>query len=427
MNDTPSIADDPTAAAPGAPEQTPAAAEYLPEATPRRQGIALCLSGGGYRAALFHLGALRRINEVGLLSRVDDISSVSGGSIIAAHLADRIRSWPEPGDVIPNWEEQVARPFRAFARRNIRTQPMLQQFAPWNWLHPESSSEALADQYEQHLTRLRLTDLPARPRFIFCATNLTFGSNWEITRDHIGDFQVGYARPAPPWPLARAVAASSCFPPVFDPLPIGLRPDQLKGGRERGPNRDKLVEGVKLTDGGVYDNMGLEPVWKRAKVVLVSDGGAVFEYQSESNPIARVLRNLDILGKQASSLRKRWLIASFLKDVMEGTYWGIGSDVTRYRRPGEPSERDRVGYSAALVDAFIETIRTDMDAFSPGEIAVLENHGYTLADAALRRHTPSLIRPGVPAPTVPHPEWMDERRVQHALRTSAKRTFLGRR
>src|SRR6187200_2525173 len=100
-------------------DDTPAAATYLPEAPPRRRGIALCLSGGGYRAALFHLGALRRLNEVGLLSRVDTITSVSGGSIVAAHLADRVRAWPAEGDIVPDWEERVAQPFRAFVRRNI--------------------------------------------------------------------------------------------------------------------------------------------------------------------------------------------------------------------------------------------------------------------------------------------------------------------
>src|SRR5262245_28221555 len=48
-----------------------------------KPGIALCLSGGGYRAMLFHLGALWRLNEAGLLSQLKRISSVSGGSITA--------------------------------------------------------------------------------------------------------------------------------------------------------------------------------------------------------------------------------------------------------------------------------------------------------------------------------------------------------
>ena len=61
--------------------------------TPRKPGFALALSGGGYRAALFHLGFLRRMNEIDLLRQVDAISSVSGGSIINAILAKTSEHW----------------------------------------------------------------------------------------------------------------------------------------------------------------------------------------------------------------------------------------------------------------------------------------------------------------------------------------------
>ena len=248
-----------------------ALATYLPEAKSRRQGIALCLSGGGFRAALFHLGALRRLNEHGLLSQVDAVSAVSGGSIIAAHLAQRIRTWPAPGAVIPagEWEADVARPFRAFTSRNLRTAPLLRRLAPWNWFRSSTAVETLAADYERRLIGLTLRQLPERPRFIFCATDMAFGVNWVFERERVGDYQAGYRRPAPGWPVARAVAASSCFPPVFDPLPIGLKPQDLTGGAADGPERDGLVAALHLTDGGVYDNLGLAPFWKQARVVLV--------------------------------------------------------------------------------------------------------------------------------------------------------------
>src|SRR5207248_2837856 len=82
-----------------------------------------CLSGG-FRAALFHLGALRRLNELGVLSHVDTISSV-GGSILSAHLAARICSSPEAGTQIPDWQSPGAEPFFAFAGTNIGTGPVL--------------------------------------------------------------------------------------------------------------------------------------------------------------------------------------------------------------------------------------------------------------------------------------------------------------
>src|SRR5579862_889675 len=89
---------------------THAVNKYLPEPKVRRNGIGLCLSGGGYRAALFHLGALRRLNELGILAKMSTISSVSGGSIISAHLATRL-SWPPTSPVL-DWEGRVAVPFR---------------------------------------------------------------------------------------------------------------------------------------------------------------------------------------------------------------------------------------------------------------------------------------------------------------------------
>ena len=49
--------------------------------------MGLCLSGGGYRATLFHAGAILRMNELGVLPKLDRVSSVSGGSITAGILA----------------------------------------------------------------------------------------------------------------------------------------------------------------------------------------------------------------------------------------------------------------------------------------------------------------------------------------------------
>src|SRR6185503_1159744 len=77
---------------------------------PKRHGFGLCLSGGGYRATLYHLGAARRLHELGALNRVDTISSVSGGSIFAAMLADlaMAHKWNN-GLAIENFDELADR------------------------------------------------------------------------------------------------------------------------------------------------------------------------------------------------------------------------------------------------------------------------------------------------------------------------------
>src|SRR3981081_428864 len=90
-------------------------AGYAPLSKAKRKGIGLCLSGGGFRATLFHLGALRRVNELGVLSRTDfrTVASVSGGSIMSAQLADAFTHVVlTPGQPIPRdvWDREVQAP-----------------------------------------------------------------------------------------------------------------------------------------------------------------------------------------------------------------------------------------------------------------------------------------------------------------------------
>jgi NTE family protein len=412
-----------------------ALSEYAPLPKRERHGIALALSGGGYRAALFHLGALRRLNELGVLSKVDTISSVSGGSILSAHVTTRI-DWPGAGEVIADWQTRVADPFYAFVKRNIRNGPLLRRGLPWNWFRGSTAVDALAKIYENHLTNRRLRDLPAtpkRPRFVFCSSDLTFGVNWVFDSQRrsdgasrVGDYQAGYMSPFPDWPLAHAVAASSCFPPVFDPQPSGLRAGDLKGGRYAKADRNQLVEAIRLSDGGVYDNLGLEPVWKDHKTLLVSDGGATFDPLHLAGLSWRLDRYTSVVENQARGLRKRWLISSFLTDELDGTYWGVGTPAKRYEEQLQGQHHSFTGYREELVDDVISEVRTDLDAFTDGEIAALENHGYLLAEAAVKTHTANLVAVAAPL-QIPHPEWMDETRVRQALAESSKRKLLARR
>src|SRR5215475_4449239 len=86
--------------------------------------IGLALSGGGFRATLFHIGALWRLNEIGWLRRIDMITSVSGGSIVNGMLAARWNSlaWQNVsgvGDCATNFIPEIVVPLRAFCQRTI--------------------------------------------------------------------------------------------------------------------------------------------------------------------------------------------------------------------------------------------------------------------------------------------------------------------
>jgi NTE family protein len=333
-----------------------------------------------------------------------------------------VKPWPASGKRIDGFDALAAE-FRGFTRKNIRTLWVLRRALPWNWLDSTVAVESLERRYRKDIVQLALAELPDesdRPRFIFSATDMSFGVNWVSEQRRVGSYLPGYVSPVPGWPAARAVAASSCFPPAFEPLPIKLAPEQLKRGREpRGPRRDELVRGLTLTDGGVYDNMGLEPVWKDHAIILVSDGGATFDRRAERRVLGRIGRYAAIQGKQSAAIRKRWLIASFKREVMDGVYLGIGSVTDHF-------ERGAAGYPESLVDDFVSEIRTDLDYFSEAEAGALQNHGYTLADVALRVHGTAWCEPDAPDARLPCPEWADEDKVQAALADSAKRRLLGR-
>ena len=387
-----------------------------PRTMPSRAGVALCLSGGGFRAALFHLGALRRLNELGILAQLATISAVSGGSIVAAHLAERLRPWPAPGEAVPAaaWERRVAAPFRAFAARNHRTGPLARRLLPGTWPRLGAPVAALEGHYRR-LIRGSLADLPERPRFVFCATDLAHGVAWVFERRRVGSYRAGYLRPAPAWPLARAVAASSCFPPLFPPLELAIPAGRLRGGTP--PAGVPRPGRIRLTDGGVYDNLGLEPAWRAHATVLVSDGGGVFDAEADPTPLARLLRYTTILDNQVRALRKRQLMGGFADGTIAEAYWRIGRGAT-----------EAGGYSEAFAGEVLARIRTDLDAFAAAEIAALENHGYLVAEAALRRRVPALIaNPGAPL-VLPHaaPRWADERRLREALAGGHARRLLGR-
>src|SRR6185503_19660348 len=113
------------------------------------------------------------------------------------------------------------------------------------------------------------------------------------------------------------------------------------------------------------------------------------------------------------ALRKRWLIAGFNQNTLDGTYWSVGSAPSRY-------EGAFPGYSKTLAREVIAEIRTDLDAFSDAEAAVLENHGYLLADAAIRRHAPALLNEPSPPAVVPYPDWFPPARSEDAIRAALK-------
>ena len=171
-------------------------------------GIALCLSGGGYRAMLFHAGAIWRLSELGFLPKLNRVSSVSGGSIIAGLLGLR---WSRLGfdanGVARNLVAEVIDPIRALASKTIDEGAIL-----GGLLMPGSISDRVTEAYRKHLFGdATLQDLPPDPpRFVINATNVQTGALFRFSRPFIADFRLGMIR-NPTLDLAVAVTSGEPF------------------------------------------------------------------------------------------------------------------------------------------------------------------------------------------------------------------------
>lgn len=335
-------------------------------------GIGLAISGGGYRAMLFHLGSFLRLFEVGLLKKLDRISSVSGGSITSAKIA---LEWVRLGSR-DDFLEHVVGPIRGLASTTIDVPSVA-----GGVLLPGTVADRISGFYRRHLFGdATLQDLPDKPRFVINATSVESGSLFRFSKPYLRDWRVGKID-NPDVPLADAVTASSAFPPVLSPFVLEVDASDFSVVE---PNVDpKFLSDISLTDGGVYDNLGLETVWKRYQTVLVSDAGGMLA--PDPSPPAdwarHALRAIEIIHGQVSSVRKRQVIASFEDGGRTGAYWGIASNIGKYQLPDAlPAPPDRTRLLAQTA--------TRLKRLSNDHQERLINWGYAVCDAAIRKHYP---------------------------------------
>jgi NTE family protein len=384
----------------GAPRMTEAPVEGIPTDAERASlepGMALCLSGGGYRAMVFHIGALWRLYEAGLLRNIKRISSVSGGSITAGLLGLKWRELSfEPGKIKNDFVPKVVEPLRGLAGETIDEEAFI-----LGHLLPGSVSDRIAGAYEAHLFKgATLQDLPDETRFVINATNVQSAALWRFMKPYMRDYRVGEVKD-PTIPLAQAVAASSAFPPVLSPLELRLDPAKFTPHSGHDLQRRPFTSRIILTDGGVYDNLGLETAWKRYQTILVSDAGGKTRPEEEphKDAIRHSYRVLDLIDNQVRALRKRQLIDSFKAKETDavhrkGAYWGIRTDIKQYELNDAldcPLER-----TLALAETPTRLKRMDDNLQER-----LINWGYAVCDAALRKHVDTNIRKGAfPYPAV---------------------------
>ena len=352
------------------------------------KNIGLALSGGGFRASLYHLGLLRFLRDAGILPQVSHITSVSGGSIIAAHLA---LNWGRYNGSAGEFDA-AASELLDFVRLDVRnriTRRFPFTFAlrwPRRLLGRSNRKLTLTGLLEYHYEKYLYGDtslfqLPERPQLHILATNLSEGCLCSFNRDgllkisrqaghtfRLDHLHVGLAT------VPMAVTASSAFPGFFPPIELT--------GADVGASVGQFGRQA-YTDGGVFDNLGVRMFRFLEQLrptdhggmdgVLVSDVGKPIEVQSNRRAgglIRTALRASDIL------MDRVWQLENETLKETPGFVFARVTDLV------EPHEDPTALHPE--IQRQVANIRTDLDRFSPLEISSLVRHGYCVARKVCR-------------------------------------------
>lgn len=423
--------------------------------------VGLALSGGGFRASLFHLGVLAKLAELDVLRRVEVLSCVSGGSIVGTHYYLKVRDLLQAThhDAICRQHyiqivQGLIDDFLSGVQQNIRMQVAKDAKSNLKMMYAPnySRTERVGELFEELLFQrgvedpaqrkpLWLNDLLIQPygtdRFeprrdnwsrdtkvpilILNATSLNTAHNWQFTATWMGESPAGinqeidanyqlrrmYHWQAPqPYTdkgvrLGHAVAASACVPGVFEPLTLdGLFPGMT----------------VRLVDGGVHDNQGnVGLLEQNCNVILVSDASGQTESQARpSNGTLGVLQRSnnilmarvreaqynDLDTRRHAGLLRGLMYVHLKKDLDVRPVDWIGSD--------EPPERSEHGEQHPLtsysihkaVQRRLAAIRTDLDTFTDAEAFALMMSGYRMVEAEFPKTVPDF-----PISEIERPKW----------------------
>jgi predicted acylesterase/phospholipase RssA len=421
---------------------------------PRPHKLGLALSGGGHRAAFFHIGVLARLAELGLLRPIEVISTVSGGSIVGAlyylHVKNLLESKADGEITDADYVEivrAVEQTYREAAETNVRASAWTNPLKNFQMAWPTyTRTDRVGELYERrfyakawgsrptHKGRIRMRDLLIAPKghqgpfdpdvanatrrapvpiLLLEATTLNTGHNWRFEAMYMGEpLRQGMANVAdredvdkntilprtrwddlPPscrdFPLGSAVVASACFPGGFPPMQVtGLYKD--KGWV------------VKLIDGGVHDNQGVEGLDNRdCTHLIISDGsGQMPDVKKPSTRLPAVLgRVVSVYGDAEREQRLLELLGRGGTVAFMHLQTGLPAPTMPPLGEGT-KEEPRLASSDFNVAEGVQRahaeVRTDLDAFCEVEAWSLMADAYRLAGRIVpsRKEVASLGSPG---------------------------------
>lgn len=289
--------------------------------------IGLSLSGGGYRAAAFHLGTLKKLNDLHILDKVDVLSTISGGSITGAawclHEGDYESFHQQMKETLAT-KNVITRIFRSyyFIRTALFVLALLGgsiylSFTSYSWLvFPVLAlffvllfkyqyqifpvSKAIEKAYDAFFFHGKtLKDFKTgRPTMAIGSSNLHSGRPFTFSQAKMADSTYTYEYTPPIkfkqelFPVSRAVMASSCVPFAFSPVFIDKEFYQ-------DPNDFKRIKPT-LVDGGVYDNQGIQKLtqtgssYECSNIITSDAGGNFIADKKYPNAISLLLRTVNL-------------------------------------------------------------------------------------------------------------------------------------
>ncbi|KYG32555.1 patatin-like phospholipase family protein [Bacillus gaemokensis] len=401
--------------------------------------LGLALSGGGFRAAFFHLGVLAKMANLGLLRHVEVISTVSGGSIIGAlyylHIKKLLENKTDDEISDEDYQEIIEKieiDFLRAVQRNFRLYTFLNPLKNLKMSLPNySRSDCIGELYDKYLYRnvldhhnnvpIKMKDLKIKPLGEECpfdpiegnknrkakvpilvmnATVLNDGHNWNFSVGNMGETNVEELnktldknlrlKPVKSYEnvykhggfeLGWAVAASACLPGVFAPLAIsGLYDEGIR---------------VQLVDGGAHDNQGviglLDNKLKCTYFIISDASGQLNDEKEPGVEIPSVLKRTNnifmdrIREQQLSRIIKEHSDNVALLHLKKGlpikeiSYYDKEHKLCgeTISHVTEPSS-EVFGVNEEVQD-FISKIRTDLDSFSEVEAYSLMLDGYKMS------------------------------------------------
>jgi NTE family protein len=352
------------------------------------KSIGLALSGGGVRAAIFHLGVLEFLAHRRLLEDISVLSTVSGGSLVTGLIyASNNYEWPSSDKYVKSILPQVKNILTTKALLSSKRIPALFLRHPVLMMVKRANLVAKQLQSQWGIAG-SIRGIAPKPKWFINTTSYESGKNWRFSQNHTGDWKFGRNFEAD-FSLAEALAASAAVPYLIGALHLKL-PEQgwQKTDPATGHPLGQVVpkkRKVRLWDGGVYENLGLETLYKPGRGaidcdrIIISDAGAPLRptWTEGSTPLLGSPRLFDLTSDQVRSLRARQIM-EFFRGEGDGIWIPMGKCVEDFSRD-TGAELDVKKYlDRAGVDK-VARVGTHLNKVSGVQFETIRRHGLEAA------------------------------------------------